>query len=315
MAYFSTEPASQRRNINGKKRVWDFFPLSSKTHPANRRQPAQPRRKIDPTATKAASGIPCWPSRDPIAENGGLNLYGFEGNDGVDNVDILGSVPLKTLTYDQMWDLYEKWNPQRDKTKDQDRKNTLKKGCVGISALLCGDPGWPKIGLCFKTRQEALTKSAAMKTRGDCCKSGEKEANGGSAEPRLFSVHMPDRGKTFELKDQARVDTDTKTKPVDMENWADTRPKNEAFDFGYQRPDGTMIHANHFQPEPGQKGSDGKPMGGMTAKFETLDNWQNLAGPGHTLYQIQVWCVDCNDDRFRANEPERKANGELVSKP
>ena len=31
-----------------------------------------------------------WMSRDPIAENGGLNLYGFVGNDGVDSIDILG---------------------------------------------------------------------------------------------------------------------------------------------------------------------------------------------------------------------------------
>ena len=31
-----------------------------------------------------------WPSRDPIGERGGVNLYGFVGNDGVDIVDILG---------------------------------------------------------------------------------------------------------------------------------------------------------------------------------------------------------------------------------
>jgi hypothetical protein len=31
-----------------------------------------------------------WPSRDPMEEEGGLNLYGFVGNDGVDRVDILG---------------------------------------------------------------------------------------------------------------------------------------------------------------------------------------------------------------------------------
>jgi hypothetical protein len=36
------------------------------------------------------SGIPLWPSRDPIGERGGLNLYGFVGNDGVDRVDSLG---------------------------------------------------------------------------------------------------------------------------------------------------------------------------------------------------------------------------------
>lgn len=31
-----------------------------------------------------------WPSRDPIGENGGLNLYGFVGNDGVNRLDFLG---------------------------------------------------------------------------------------------------------------------------------------------------------------------------------------------------------------------------------
>lgn len=31
-----------------------------------------------------------WPSRDPIGERGGVNLYGFLGNDGVNRWDILG---------------------------------------------------------------------------------------------------------------------------------------------------------------------------------------------------------------------------------
>jgi|GEM_PF-2787027 len=31
-----------------------------------------------------------WPSRDPIQESGGLNLYGFVGNDGVNSWDYLG---------------------------------------------------------------------------------------------------------------------------------------------------------------------------------------------------------------------------------
>ena len=31
-----------------------------------------------------------WPSRDPIEEEGGLNLYGFVGNDGVNWWDRLG---------------------------------------------------------------------------------------------------------------------------------------------------------------------------------------------------------------------------------
>jgi RHS repeat-associated protein len=34
-----------------------------------------------------------WINRDPIGEEGGLNLYGFLGNDGVDSIDLLGLDP------------------------------------------------------------------------------------------------------------------------------------------------------------------------------------------------------------------------------
>ena len=90
MVYFSTATAPERRNVTEKNRVWDFFRLSNETHPAIRRQPAQPRRKIRPAAMKPVSGIPDWPSRDPIEEKGGINLYGFLGNDGEDKYDIYG---------------------------------------------------------------------------------------------------------------------------------------------------------------------------------------------------------------------------------
>jgi hypothetical protein len=35
-----------------------------------------------------------WPSRDPIEEEGGINLYGFVGNDGVVNIDFLGLIDI-----------------------------------------------------------------------------------------------------------------------------------------------------------------------------------------------------------------------------
>jgi len=76
--------------MSPKNRVWEFFPLSNTTHSATRRQPPQPRRKNRPTATKPVSGIPLWPSRDPIEEEGGENLYEFVGNDGVGKIDVLG---------------------------------------------------------------------------------------------------------------------------------------------------------------------------------------------------------------------------------
>ncbi len=39
-----------------------------------------------------------WPSRDPIGESGGVNLYAFVGNDGVNQVDVLGAYAFVKLT-------------------------------------------------------------------------------------------------------------------------------------------------------------------------------------------------------------------------
>ncbi len=38
-----------------------------------------------------------WPSRDPIEESGGLNLYGFVGNDGIASIDPSGEYELTIL--------------------------------------------------------------------------------------------------------------------------------------------------------------------------------------------------------------------------
>jgi hypothetical protein len=89
-----TCPLSKRApsasNFTAKNRVWGFFENSNRTRPANRRKPQELRRKNRPTTTKTASGIPYWPSRDPIEEDGGINLYGFVGNNGVNKWDIFG---------------------------------------------------------------------------------------------------------------------------------------------------------------------------------------------------------------------------------
>ena len=39
---------------------------------------------------KTALGIPLWPSRDPIGERGGMNLYGFVNNHATGSIDDLG---------------------------------------------------------------------------------------------------------------------------------------------------------------------------------------------------------------------------------
>ena len=55
------------------------------THPPRQRGlvPDYGYRWLDPLTGR-------WPSRDPIGERGGLNLYGFVGNNPASAVDILG---------------------------------------------------------------------------------------------------------------------------------------------------------------------------------------------------------------------------------
>lgn len=55
-----------------------------------------------------------WPSRDPIEERGGLNLYGMVGNDAVNRVDYLGLLPQACyrpmVTFDWMGPLAPIWH-------------------------------------------------------------------------------------------------------------------------------------------------------------------------------------------------------------
>ena len=97
MAYALTDRVPGASNLTAKNRVWGFFANPSRTRPENRRQPQQPRRENRPAPTKPASGIPYWPSRDPIEERGGINLYGFVENDAVNNLDYLGMIDAKNI--------------------------------------------------------------------------------------------------------------------------------------------------------------------------------------------------------------------------
>ena len=70
-------------------------PYSSRVQRARPRPKSQQSRGLKPCVAyygyryyDPQSGR--WSSRDPIGEEGGLNLYGFVGNDGVNELDILG---------------------------------------------------------------------------------------------------------------------------------------------------------------------------------------------------------------------------------
>ncbi len=61
-----------------------------------------------------------WVNRDPIGQNGGINLYGFINNEGANNVEYLGWLPLVT-----------KEVPQRDSNGESSYEGP--EGCMGVN--------------------------------------------------------------------------------------------------------------------------------------------------------------------------------------
>ena len=55
-----------------------------------------------------------WPSRDPIEEEGGMNLYGFVGNDCLNQIDFLGYSPKEPLFPNHIRKMGEDLNALRE---------------------------------------------------------------------------------------------------------------------------------------------------------------------------------------------------------
>lgn len=90
-----------------------------------------------------------WPSRDPIGESGGVNLYGFVGNDGLNRLDFLGlkkcEVKLE-IAHGRTWDsfdsdAYKNAPEDHPKNKDGEPIANFDKGvneCGRVGVLGCG---------------------------------------------------------------------------------------------------------------------------------------------------------------------------------
>jgi len=71
-------------------RVWGFRGVSVSSVRKLAPQVVEAHQENSPTPTKTVSGIPYWLSRDPIAENGGINLYAYVNNDPINWLDFDG---------------------------------------------------------------------------------------------------------------------------------------------------------------------------------------------------------------------------------
>ena len=98
MGFYATSPAPKKCDLTAENRVWGFFGEVEELHRENRPQSLQPRQGNPSSLTKITSGRLYWPSRDPIGERGGLNLYGFVNNNGINRWDFLGLSSPKPAT-------------------------------------------------------------------------------------------------------------------------------------------------------------------------------------------------------------------------
>ncbi|MBN8461109.1 MAG: RHS repeat-associated core domain-containing protein [Verrucomicrobia bacterium] len=85
-----------------------------------------------------------WPSRDPIEEEGGLNLYGFVENDGVGCLDWLGFAPG------------EKWS-SREEAYDDAVKYVRKTGQETL------DKGWKQMEMYFGVNRQSKIASDTLR--------------------------------------------------------------------------------------------------------------------------------------------------------
>jgi hypothetical protein len=138
MIYPLSERAPGASNLTAKNRVWGFFENSNRTRPANRRNPQQLRRKNRPTTTKTASGIPYWPSRDPIAESGGMNLYGFVFNSPYNWIDRLGWDPVAP-DFGGGFGAEGEVNNGLIPLEDEDEHDWMRKGELKLDKLLAAE--------------------------------------------------------------------------------------------------------------------------------------------------------------------------------
>jgi hypothetical protein len=90
MVALDTAYAAPKNAADPKNRVGDFFHKDHASVGKNRWASRLNTQEKYSYHYETASGRSNWPNRDPIEENGGLNLYGFVRNDGVNSWDYLG---------------------------------------------------------------------------------------------------------------------------------------------------------------------------------------------------------------------------------
>ena len=217
-----------------------------------------------------------WPSRDPIGEDGGDNLYEYVYNDSSDWIDYLGREPIKP-SVQTGWEVGKdgRWGKssdafRKDDMNDAERKvgDTMKNGkswyeygCIGVTHCLL-EATSVDVKQCYKDEKVAIDKAE----KAPCSKAGEKGS--------VFAIRYWDEHKS------TRVERTDGTYPVMMHEVNRGKPKTTYtnFDYGYRQSDGSYIHADHATPN-------------MTVKISLS---KELFDKSYDGFNSTVYCVRCS---------------------
>jgi len=250
-----------------------------------------------------------WPRRDPIGENGGLNLYGFINNDSVGNIDILGLLPPGEYSPREWYDDWLMRNPNTQRGSNfivnhNNSKiiNRIKLGCIGLTCVEMGDMPTSLWSNCYRSRMQALYTMMKMIENKTCC--SRKNLNGDASSPRMFAMHLWNgEHVTFGGRD---VTFDSKTQRANFSNY-DQEPNWEVFrspyasnprsglnyDFGYVDNNGNIVNANNGMTGA-NRAANNSP---MRVYVQTIQEWQK--GKDGIIFNEELWCVACESDALK----------------
>ena len=255
-----------------------------------------------------------WLSRDPIEEDGGLNLYGMVDNDPISYFDDLGTAKRRE-SWSSYWARWQAAHPGLTPSQYTWAEQHLAAGCIGVTCVNLGEAnsGMPDLSNCFRKKAQAEAKQKEMQ-KNCACPSGRN--------PSIFSVHLwNDKGTNSRRRDVA---FNRKTGKADLSNWNRSgRPAGKwnsfadnngdgipdggvNFDFGWGEPNGTLTHADmyHNPDADGDGRGDyfpGYPIRTGTIYNSDLADWQGRTRRGGIQYDdfnTEVWCVACDGGSY-----------------
>ncbi len=245
-----------------------------------------------------------WLTRDPIGEMGGINQYGFVGNDGVNGFDTLGlERNIRPFAYphlpqppeERLGQSFNKWlkefRERNNNLTDEQYSwvyDNLARGCIGVTCVELSEE--PDNKRCYKTREQAEKVAKLNKDAGVC------------PNPGIYSIQFYNNINK-NGKPDVSYGSDGR---ADLSNWDHSEKPEEIndvgekvtyvnMDYGFLGADGMMWGADLLYNPDGNRDGKGDifpddPVNNHPKYYKrTIAEWEK----GFEDFSELVWCYQC----------------------